>query len=32
MWRVLLTKPDQAAHAIGKLLKRIGSHRHLVGY
>jgi predicted TIM-barrel fold metal-dependent hydrolase len=31
MWRVLLSSPDQAAHAIGKLLKRVGTHRLLWG-
>jgi uncharacterized protein len=31
MWRVLLAAPDQAAHAIGKLLKRLGTHRLLWG-
>jgi uncharacterized protein len=31
MWRTLLAKPDQAAHAIGKLLKRLGEHRLLWG-
>jgi hypothetical protein len=31
MWRVLLSSPDQAAHAIGKLLKRVGTHRVLWG-
>lgn len=31
MWRVLLSTPDQAAHAIGKLLKRLGTHRLLWG-
>ena len=31
MWRSLLVKPDQAAHAIGKLLKRLGTHRLLWG-
>jgi predicted TIM-barrel fold metal-dependent hydrolase len=30
-WRVLLTDPTQAAHAIGKLLKRLGTHRVLWG-
>jgi hypothetical protein len=31
MWRQLLTQPDQAAHAIGKLLSRLGQHRLLWG-
>jgi hypothetical protein len=31
MWRQLLTIPTEAAHAIGKLLKRVGSHRVLWG-
>jgi len=31
MWRVLLSTPDQAAHAIGKLLNRVGTHRLLWG-
>ncbi len=31
MWRILLVKPDQAAHAIGKLLKRLGTGRLLWG-
>lgn len=31
MWRVLLAEPDQAAHAIGKLLKRLGTRRLLWG-
>ena len=31
MWRQLLTVPTQAAHAIGKLMKRVGSHRVLWG-
>jgi len=30
-WRVLLTDPTQAAHAIGKLLKRLGTQRVLWG-
>jgi len=30
-WRVLLTDPTQAAHALGKLLKRLGTHRVLWG-
>jgi uncharacterized protein len=30
-WRVLLTDPTQAAHAVGKLLKRLGPHRVLWG-
>ena len=31
VWRQLLTQPDQAAHAIGKLLKRVGDKRVLWG-
>jgi predicted TIM-barrel fold metal-dependent hydrolase len=31
MWRQLLTMPDQAAHALGKLLKRVGSRRVMWG-
>ncbi len=31
MWRQLLTQPDQAAHALGKLLKRVGTERVLWG-
>jgi hypothetical protein len=31
LWRQLLTQPDQAAHAIGKLLGRVGQHRVLWG-
>jgi hypothetical protein len=31
MWRSLLTEPTQAAHAIGKLLKRLGEDRVLWG-
>jgi uncharacterized protein len=31
MWRVLLAEPDQAAHAIGKLIKRLGENRLLWG-
>jgi hypothetical protein len=31
MWRSLLTQPTQAAHAIGKLLKRLGEDRVLWG-
>jgi hypothetical protein len=31
LWRQLLTQPDQAAHAMGKLLKRVGEHRVLWG-
>ncbi len=31
LWRQLLTQPDQAAHAIGKLLKRVGTSRVLWG-
>jgi predicted TIM-barrel fold metal-dependent hydrolase len=30
-WRVLLSDPTQAAHAVGKLLKRVGTHRVLWG-
>lgn len=31
VWRQLLTQPDQAAHAIGKLLSRVGTKRVLWG-
>jgi hypothetical protein len=31
VWRQLLTQPDQAAHALGKLLKRVGTERVLWG-
>jgi hypothetical protein len=31
LWRQLLTAPDQAAHAIGKLLSRLGTNRVLWG-
>lgn len=31
MWRVLLAEPDQASHALGKLLKRLGPGRVLWG-
>jgi predicted TIM-barrel fold metal-dependent hydrolase len=31
LWRQLLTLPDQAAHALGKLLKRVGTGRVLWG-
>jgi len=31
MWRQLLTLPVQAAHAIGKLLKRVGAERVMWG-
>jgi uncharacterized protein len=31
VWRVLLAQPDQAAHAIGKLLRRLGTRRLLWG-
>ncbi|HUC05528.1 MAG TPA: amidohydrolase family protein [Acidimicrobiales bacterium] len=31
MWRQLLTDPDQAAHALGKLLARVGTQRVLWG-
>jgi hypothetical protein len=30
-WRSLLTQPDQAAHALGKLLSRLGTQRVLWG-
>ena len=30
-WRSLLTQPDQAAHALGKLLSRLGTERVLWG-
>ena len=30
-WRQLLTQPDQAAHALGKMLKRVGQHRVMWG-
>ena len=30
-WRTLLTDPDQAAHALGKLLRRVGENRILWG-
>jgi predicted TIM-barrel fold metal-dependent hydrolase len=30
-WRILLTDPTQAAHAVGKLLKRLGTRRVLWG-
>ncbi len=30
-WRVLLSEPDQAAHALGKLLSRVGEDRVLWG-
>ena len=30
-WRALLTDPDQAAHAVGKLLRRVGEDRVLWG-
>ena len=30
-WRQLLTQPDQAAHALGKLLSRVGEQRVLWG-
>ena len=32
MWRQLLTQPDQAAHAIGKLLSRVGTAAGPVGH
>ncbi len=31
LWRQLLTQPTQAAHAVGKLLKRVGTQRVLWG-
>jgi uncharacterized protein len=31
LWRQLLTTPDQAAHALGKLLSRVGAKRVLWG-
>ncbi|HVC70444.1 MAG TPA: amidohydrolase family protein [Acidimicrobiales bacterium] len=31
MWRQLLTEPDQAAHALGKLLSRVGERRVMWG-
>ena len=31
LWRQLLTQPDQAAHALGKLLSRVGAQRVLWG-
>jgi hypothetical protein len=31
VWRQLLTQPDQAAHALGKLLSRVGRHRVMWG-
>jgi uncharacterized protein len=31
LWRQLLTTPDQAAHALGKLLSRVGTKRVLWG-
>jgi hypothetical protein len=31
MWRQLLTQPDQAAHAVGKILSRVGPNRVLWG-
>jgi uncharacterized protein len=31
LWRQLLTQPDQAAHAMGKLLGRVGTQRVLWG-
>jgi hypothetical protein len=31
VWRQLLTDPDQAAHLLGKLLKRVGEDRVLWG-
>ncbi|HXP32929.1 MAG TPA: amidohydrolase family protein, partial [Acidimicrobiales bacterium] len=30
-WRQLLTQPDQAAHALGKVLSRVGQHRVMWG-
>jgi hypothetical protein len=31
LWRQLLTQPDQAAHALGKLLSRVGQQRVMWG-
>jgi uncharacterized protein len=31
LWRQLLTEPDQAAHALGKLLSRVGEQRVMWG-
>jgi hypothetical protein len=31
LWRQLLTQPDQAAHALGKLLSRVGEQRVMWG-
>lgn len=31
VWRQLLTRPDQAAHALGKILRRVGEDRVLWG-
>ena len=31
VWRQLLTQPDQAAHALGKVLSRVGKHRVMWG-
>ncbi len=31
MWRQLLTQPDQAAHAMGKILSRVGTKRVMWG-
>jgi len=31
VWRQVLTDPDQAAHVLGKLLSRVGTHRVLWG-
>ena len=31
MWRQLLTQPDQAAHALGKMLSRVGEQTGAVG-
>ncbi len=31
VWRQLLTQPDQAAHAVGKLLSRVGQQRVMWG-
>jgi hypothetical protein len=31
VWRQLLTQPDQAAHALGKLLSRVGTGRVMWG-
>ena len=31
VWRQLLTQPDQAAHALGKVLSRVGTNRVMWG-